>query len=178
MPAASCRASGTAQQSRLVPSAAAASTATACTATTAATARRGSVTGCFMRWGCTTTSTRTATSARVRGRGAGSAGCGCMLPAATASCIIAAIGESAAAAAIVSSPAAAKAMAAPAVSIAPTGPRTHAEEDAVVEIPRPVKSVGRAGVWSVVIVTIGADRWNADADHNLRGSRWRKGQPC
>ena len=38
------------------------------------------------------------------------------------------------------------AMAAPAVGITPAGPWAHAQEDAVVEVIRPVKALGRAAV--------------------------------
>jgi len=88
------------------------------------------------------------------------------------------IGSITAAAAIVSSAPFTEAMPAPAVAITPAGPGAHAQEDAVVEVARPVKSHGRAGVGRVVVVSIGTNRWYAqvDADGNLRVSRWRQGQ--
>jgi hypothetical protein len=68
------------------------------------------------------------------------------------------------------------AMAAPAVLVAPAGPRTHAQEDAVEEVIRPVKARGCAAVRRIVVVAPLTDGWNADANDNLRASRWRQGQ--
>jgi hypothetical protein len=59
----------------------------------------------------------------------------------------------------------------------PVIPRARADEDSANEPVRPVESVGRACVWIVVIVTVGADgsrsvitdrRPNPNADRNLR----------
>src|SRR5271157_3449227 len=93
-----------------------------------------------------------------------------------AACIVAAIGHVPAAAAIISATAVTEPMAAPAVAIAPAGPWAHAQEDAVVEVPRPVEAIRRAGVGRVVVVAVGAGRLNANVDDDLRVSRWRKGQ--
>jgi hypothetical protein len=73
-----------------------------------------------------------------------------------------------------------EAMSAPTMAIAPAGPRTHAEEDAVVEVAWAVKAIGRAGVWRVVVIAVLANRLNAtaDADDNLRLCCRRKGKPC
>jgi hypothetical protein len=95
----------------------------------------------------------------------------------SASCIVAAIGHGATAAAIVSSTTVTETMPAPAVAISPASPWAHAKEDAVVEIPRPVKTVGRASVWRIVVVAVGTDRLNTNADDDLRLRRWRQGQP-
>ena len=83
-------------------------------------------------------------------------------------------------AAIASAATTVKAMAAPAVSIAPVGPRAHAQEDSIVEIPWPVKSHRRAGVRRIVIVAVRTDGLNANIDDNLRSGRWRqaKAQAC
>lgn len=95
-----------------------------------------------------------------------------------------AIGRIAATAAIVSAAAIDEPMLAPAVVIAPAGPGAHAEEDPVIKIAGPVKSHGRAGVGGVVIIAVGTNRLNADAnaDLNLRmGSRCENqacGQEC
>jgi hypothetical protein len=63
----------------------------------------------------------------------------------------------------------------PAVAIAPAGPWAHAQEDAAVKVARSVEAIGSAGVWSIVVIAVGADRLNADADFDLRLSRWRQG---
>jgi hypothetical protein len=70
----------------------------------------------------------------------------------------------------------AEAMAAPPVAIAPSRPWTHAQKDAVVKIARPVKPDGRAGIRSVIVVSVRTDGWCAYVDGNLRVSRWQKGQ--
>src|SRR5580658_7959952 len=94
------------------------------------------------------------------------------LPAAAA-CKTAAIGCRAAAAVITSSAFAHKAMAAPAVAVAPPGPWAHTQEDAVVEVPRPVEAIGRASVWRIVVIAVGTNRLNTNVDENLCFSRWR-----
>jgi hypothetical protein len=71
-----------------------------------------------------------------------------------AACIIATTGRLAAAATITSSTTVAEAMATPAVAVAPAGPRPHAQEDAAVKIPRPVKSIGRAGIRCIVVIAV------------------------
>jgi hypothetical protein len=78
--------------------------------------------------------------------------------------IVAMIGFIAAPAVIAASAAITEAMFAPSVSVAPAGPGTHTEEDAVVEVSWPVKAIGRAAVGRVVVVAVGANRWNADFD--------------
>ncbi len=90
-----------------------------------------------------------------------------------ATCKIASIGRGAAAATIASAATVTEAMAAPAVAIAPAGPWAHAQEDAVVEVPRTVKANGRAGVRCIVVVAVRTDGLNADVNHNLRSDRWR-----
>jgi hypothetical protein len=67
-------------------------------------------------------------------------------------------------------------MCAPAVAVAPTCPRSHAQEDAVIEISRPVEAHGGTLVRSVVVVAVGTNWLNAHAYINLRASRWRHGQ--
>jgi hypothetical protein len=70
---------------------------------------------------------------------------------------------------IASAATAEEAMTAPAVAVAPVGPGTYAEEDAVIEIARAVEAVGRAGIGSVVIVSPLADwRRTAELNANLR----------
>ena len=87
---------------------------------------------------------------------------------------IARVSVIAAKAAVISSAAGVdKAMAAPTVVITPAGPWTHAQEDTVVEVTRPVKSNGRAGVRCIVVVTVGTHRLNPDANDYLRIRRWR-----
>ena len=90
----------------------------------------------------------------------------------------AAIGHGAAAAAIAPAAAIDEAMAAPAVAIAPAGPWAHAQEDAVVEVARPVKSIGRAGVGRIVVIAVGTDRLNADADYDLRLAAGARARPA
>jgi hypothetical protein len=70
----------------------------------------------------------------------------------------------------------AEAMVAPPVAIAPSRPWTHAQKDAVVKIARPVIPDGRAGIRSVIVVSVRTDGWCAYVDGNLRVSRWQKGQ--
>jgi hypothetical protein len=89
---------------------------------------------------------------------------------------VSAAGRVAATAVIVSATVTAEAMAAPAVAIAPAGPGTHAQEDAIVEIARSVESHGGAGVGSVVVVAVRTDRLNPDVDDELSVGRWRQGQ--
>jgi len=113
------------------------------------------------------------TCARTRAAGIGSH---CPVLGRAAVCKIAAIGRVAAAATIASAAAITEAMAAPAVAIAPAGPWAHAQEDAVVEVPRPVKAIGRAGVRRIVVVAVRTDGLNADINYNLRSDRWHKGQ--
>lgn len=69
----------------------------------------------------------------------------------------------------------AEAMVAPAVAVAPVGPRTDAEEDAVVEVARAVVAVGSATVGGVAVVAVLAGGWRAtevDADADLGLGRW------
>ena len=65
------------------------------------------------------------------------------------------------------------AMFAPSVGIAPAGPWAHAQEDAVVEVIRPVKALGRASVRPSFVVAELANGWFADFNDNLRVSLWR-----
>jgi hypothetical protein len=84
------------------------------------------------------------------------------------------IGRETASAVISSTTTAAETMTSPAVAIAPASPWAHAQEDTVVEIARPVKTNWCAGIWCVVIVTVGTSRLNAD--DNLRVNLWRHSQ--
>jgi hypothetical protein len=52
-------------------------------------------------------------------------------------------------------------MASPTVAIAPIMPGANAKEDAVIEIPGPIKTVGSAGVGRVVVVAPLTDWRNA-----------------
>jgi hypothetical protein len=91
--------------------------------------------------------------------------------------IAAMIGHISAPAVIASATIIDEAMLAPAVPVSPTGPRAHAQEDAVVEIAWPIKSHGRASIGCVVVVAVRATRRNAaNVDHNLCMSRWHKSQ--
>jgi hypothetical protein len=90
--------------------------------------------------------------------------------------IVAMIGLIAAAAVVAASAGLDEAMFAPAVPVAPAGPGTHAQEDAVVKISWPVKAHGRAAVGRSFVIAVGANRWNADFDCNLSFSRWRQDQ--
>jgi hypothetical protein len=58
----------------------------------------------------------------------------------------------------------------PAVAIAPVGPWAHAQEDAVIEVARPIITVGRAGIGCIAVVAIGTDRLNPDANTNGRNT--------
>jgi hypothetical protein len=78
-----------------------------------------------------------------------------------------------------------EAMFAPAVTIAPTRPGTHAKKNTVIEVSRPVKSIGRATVGRSFIIAPTANRWSADfyfdtrnanADDDLRVCGWHHGQ--
>src|ERR1700728_1190871 len=73
-----------------------------------------------------------------------------------------AIGRHTPSASIPSSSAIAETVLAPAVAVAPASPRTHAQEDALIEIARPVKAHWRACVWCVIVVAIGTGGLNAD----------------
>src|SRR5580658_3780312 len=75
-----------------------------------------------------------------------------------------------------SSATAVEAMFAPTVAVAPVRPGSHAQEDAVIEVARPIKATGRAAVWCVVVIAVGTDRLDAYADANLCTGGWRQGQ--
>jgi len=81
--------------------------------------------------------------------------------------IMTVLGLKAAAAVVAASALTMEAMLAPAVAIAPAGPGAHAEEDAIVEVPRPVKSIGRASVGRSFVIAPLTDGWNADFNGNL-----------
>jgi len=69
-----------------------------------------------------------------------------------------------------------EAMFAPAVCIAPAGPGAYAEENAIVEVPRPVKSIGRASVGRSFVIAPLTDGWDADFDGNLSFCSRHNGQ--
>ena len=69
-----------------------------------------------------------------------------------------------------------KAMATPSVAVSPTAPGTHAEEDAIVEVARPVIAHGRAGVRRITVIAVRTDGLDAEVDHNLRLGRRGKSQ--
>ncbi len=69
-----------------------------------------------------------------------------------------------------------EAIRAPAVGITPAGPGAYTQKDAAVEVRRPIKAHGSAGVGRGFIVAVRANGWNADFDGNLRASRWRQSQ--
>jgi hypothetical protein len=85
------------------------------------------------------------------------------------------IGRIAATAAVTSPAAVFEPMSAPAMAITPTGPRAHAQKDAVVKVARAVKAVRRAGVRGIVVVAILANWLDTYFDDNLclRGRRNR-----
>jgi hypothetical protein len=87
---------------------------------------------------------------------------------------IGATGCCAAAAVIASAAIIHKPMAAPAVTIAPACPWTHAQEDPVIEVPRPVETNRRAGIGRVVVIAIRAYRLHADVNAYLRLCHWRQ----
>jgi hypothetical protein len=147
-------------------------TSTACgtsaTASAGVSAATGRVSGggCMSSasvWGCCVTAAET-TAAR---------GCGSAAGTSVRSCSAAAAGESSTAAVdVTSSTGVDEAMTAPAVSVAPVGPWTYAEEDAVIEVARPVETDGGAGVGWVFVVAVTANRRRtADTDHDLRIAR-------
>jgi hypothetical protein len=88
----------------------------------------------------------------------------------------AAVGDTARSAVVAPSTFTTEAMPAPAVTIAPTAPWSHAQEDAVVEVSRPVITHGRALVRRVAVVAVRTHRLNANVNVDLRVSRWRQGQ--
>jgi hypothetical protein len=90
--------------------------------------------------------------------------------------VVCASSRKAAAAVIPSTTIVHEAMFAPAMAVAPTCPRSHAQEDAVVEVSRPVEAHGGALVRRVVVVTVGANGLNAQVHDDLRARRWRHGQ--
>ncbi len=55
------------------------------------------------------------------------------------------------------SAATAEAMLAPAVAVSPVCPWAHAQEDAVIEISRPIKAAWRAAIRCIVVVAVGTD---------------------
>jgi hypothetical protein len=69
-----------------------------------------------------------------------------------------------------------EAMFTPAVAVAPVRPGAHAQEDAVIEIARPIEAARRAAVRCIVVIAIGTDRLNAYADRNLCAGGWRQDQ--
>ena len=70
-------------------------------------------------------------------------------------------------AAIASTTTTVKAMTAPAVAVSPARPWPHAKEDSVIEVAWSVEAHGGTGVWRVIIIAIGTDRLNPDADNHL-----------
>jgi hypothetical protein len=78
---------------------------------------------------------------------------------------------------ISSAPGSDKAMPAPTVVITPAGPWAHAQEDAVVEVARPVITNGGAGIRCIAVVAVRTDGWRTTyGDGNLRIRFWRQGQ--
>ena len=115
-----------------------------------------------------TTIDRVAAATRVRPANVGASADGWAAAVAGVGCVAAAAAVAAAAVVV-------EAMAAPAVAVSVAGPGAHAEEDAVIEVARPVEAVGRAGVGGVVVVAPLADgrlpatEADADLDLGLRG---------
>ena len=101
-------------------------------------------------------------------RSAAGVGCTCFMAARSATLGmpggVSPPGRRSAAAVISTAAIAYKAVFAPAVAVAPSSPRPHAQEDAVVEVARPIKSHGRAGIRRVIVVAVRAHRLNSDID--------------
>ena len=99
-----------------------------------------------------------------------------------AACAATVIGSTMKSAGVASATAVAEPMAAPSVVIAPSGPRPHAEEDAVIEIAGAVETNRGARVGCVVVVAVGANRRRStDVDGDLRvglGRQSGEGQQC
>ena len=83
---------------------------------------------------------------------------------------------------VASAAVAGEAMISPAVAITPVGPWAHAQKDAVIEVARPIITIGRAGIGRIAVIAIGTDwlnpdansnGWNTYANHNLCVCRWR-----
>ena len=151
--------------------------ATTARVTTTAAGCMSAATGCVT----TTTTTRrgycmSATSTRgYRRVTATTARHGCM--SATAASIGCAATSTSTTAHIASTATAAKAMSAPAVTIAPVGPWTYAQEDAVVKIARAEVAGRRAGVGCVVVVAVRTyRRRTANPDYELCLSGRHEGQ--
>ena len=101
-----------------------------------------------------------------------------VISAAAANCAstVGVIGYTARSAVVASSAFTVEAMPAPAVAIAPAAPRAHAQEDAVVKVPRSVIAVRSARVGRITVVAVGTDWLHADFNHNLCFGRRRNGQ--
>jgi hypothetical protein len=84
----------------------------------------------------------------------------------------------AAASVVAASALAMEAMLAPAMGVTPAGPGARAEEDAMVEEPWSVKSIGRASVRRSFVIAPLTNGWNSDFNGNLRVSRWHDSQAC
>ena len=137
--------------------------------TTAAAVRRGCMSAAAVCWRCVRCVHAPCTGMGNRGVATS--------PVVATSAVIVVGGRCVTAVAVIASaPLTGEAMGAPSVTIAPSGPRSHAQEDAIVEIARPVKAHGGAAVGSIVVIAVGAYGLNADANDNLRMSRWRDGQ--
>jgi len=135
-------------------------------AATAAMRSRGA--GCAMRSRSATTD-RTAAATHSRSTTAAHS---------LSACKMTAIGHGSAAAAIVSATTVTEAMTAPAVAVAPSGPWAHAQEDAVVKVPWPVKAHGCTRIRLIVVIAIGANGLNSHVHINLSLRLGRQGQAC
>jgi len=71
-----------------------------------------------------------------------------------------------------------EAMLTPPMAIAPTGPRPYAEENTVIEVSGPVKPAWCAGIGSIVIVTIGTGRLDAQINDELSLGSQRQRDRC
>jgi hypothetical protein len=71
----------------------------------------------------------------------------------------------------------AESMITPTMTIAPTCPWADTEEDAVIEITRPIKTTWGAAVWCVFVIAVGTD-WRIYADGNLcvQARHYRQGR--
>jgi hypothetical protein len=161
----------------------AASSMTAATTTSGASATASAwvsaATGCVSGGGCVSS---VCVSGLTASKAAAISGCGTAADtsAGGSACVAASGGysaasgsePSAAAVDVTSSTGVDEAMTAPAVSVAPVGPWTYAEKDAVIEIASPVETDRGASVgWVFVVAVTTNRRRTADTDHNLRIAR-------
>jgi hypothetical protein len=136
---------------------------------------RGGLGLAVMRWGGVRLAVMRHSSTRASGI---ATPVGCSFAVRVYHCWIAVVSVIADEASVISSAAGRdKAMAAPTVVITPAGPWTHAQEDAVIEVARPVITNRGAGVRCIAVVAVRTDGWRTTyVDGNLRIRFWRQCQ--